>query len=62
MNEKAKKKKILHLVEALGGGVFSFLVDLINQTDQDYDITIAYGIRNETAKNFKEYFTGRVRS
>lgn len=61
MNEKAKKKKILHLVEALGGGVFSFLVDLINQTDQDYDITIAYGIRNETAKNFKEYFTGRVR-
>ena len=37
------KKKVLHIVESFGSGVFSFLVDLVNGTDDDFDITIAYG-------------------
>ncbi len=56
-----KKKKVLHIVESFGSGVFSFLTDLVNSTDDEFEITIAYGVRNETLENFKEYFSNRVR-
>lgn len=55
-----EKKKVLHIVESFGSGVFSFLVDLVNSTDKDFDIIIAYGVRNETLDNFKDYFSDRV--
>ena len=55
------KKKVLHIVEAFGSGIFSFLVDLVNGTCEDFDITIAYGIRDETVENFKEYFNKNVK-
>ena len=56
-----KKKKILHIVEAFGGGIFSFLVDLINATADEFEIVIAYGKREQTPKNFKEYFNHNVK-
>lgn len=56
-----KKKKVLHIVESFGSGVFSFLVDLVNSTDEEFDIVIAYGVREETLQNFKEYFSDRVK-
>lgn len=56
-----EKKKVLHIVESFGSGVFSFLVDLVNSTNKEFDITIAYGVRNETLKNFKEYFDDSVK-
>lgn len=55
------KKKVLHIVESFGSGVFSFLVDLINGTDKDFDIIVAYGVRKETLDNFEEYFSERVK-
>lgn len=55
------KKKVLHVVEAFGSGVFSFLVDLVNGTDNEFDITIAYGIREETLPDFEKYFSKRVK-
>ena len=55
------KKKVLHVVESFGSGVFSFLVDLINRTDSDFEITVAYGVREETEKNFQAYFSNRVK-
>ena len=55
------KKKILHLVEAFGGGVFTFLVELANATCEDYDVVIAYSKRKQTPENFKEYFNEKVR-
>lgn len=55
------KKKVLHIVESFGGGVFSFLVDLVNETEKNFDITIAYGIRDETPENFKRYFSNKVK-
>lgn len=55
-----EKKKVLHIVESFGSGVFSFLVDLVNSTDEEFDITIAYGRRTETLENFKDYFSDRV--
>lgn len=56
-----EKKKVLHIVESFGSGVFTFLVDLVNGTDDLYDITIAYGVRDETIDNFKEYFSNKVK-
>ena len=29
----AEKKKILYIVEAMGGGVFTYIVDLANESD-----------------------------
>ena len=56
-----KKKKILHIVEAFGGGIFSILCDLCNETSKNYDIIIAYSLRAETPKNFKEYFSTNIK-
>lgn len=52
-----KKIKMLYIVEAFGGGVFTYIVDLVNRLSEWYDITIAYGIREQTPKNFKDYFS-----
>lgn len=55
------KKKVLHIVEAFGGGVFTFLVDLINNTCEDYEVVLACSIRPQTPKNYKIYIDKRVR-
>ena len=36
----AEKKKILYIVEAMGGGVFTYIVDLANELVNSYDIYI----------------------
>ena len=51
-----KKKKILFVVEAMGGGIFTYVVDLANELANYYDMYIAYAVRNQTPKNYKEYF------
>lgn len=48
-----EKEKILYFVEAFGGGVFTYLVNLTNELCDEYDIYIAYGLRKQTPKNFK---------
>lgn len=55
-----RKKKILYFVEAFGGGVFTYLVNLTNELYDEYDIYIAYGLRKQTPKNFKKYFDKRI--
>lgn len=57
----AGKKKIVHLVEAFGGGVFTFLVELCNSISDEYDIVIAYSKRNQTPDNFKGYFNENIK-
>jgi glycosyltransferase involved in cell wall biosynthesis len=56
-----KKKKILHIAESWGSGVFSFIVDLANSTYKDYDIVIAHGIREETFENYADYFNNEIK-
>ena len=56
-----KKQKILHVVEAMGGGVFTYIVELANGMSDQFDITIAFGLRNETPKNYAEYFNDNVK-
>ena len=61
MIEEVKKKKILHIVEAFGGGVFSVLVDLINSTSEEFEIVVAYSKRPQTPENFESYFSKNVK-
>lgn len=56
----ARKKKILYIVEAMGGGVFTYIVDLANELVNKYDIYIAYAVRKKTPRNFAEYFDKRI--
>lgn len=41
----ADKKRILFIVKAMGGGVFTYIVDLANELADTYDMYIAYAER-----------------
>lgn len=53
---KKNKPKLLYVVEAFGGGIFTYLAELANKLDGSFEIYIAYGLRRQTPQNFKEYF------
>ena len=55
------KKKVLHIVEAFGGGIFSMLCDLLNGMSDEYEIVVAYAKRKQTPDNFQEYFNKEIR-
>ena len=57
----AERKRILFVVEAMGGGVFSYIVDLSNELIKSYDIFIAYSVRVQTPTNYAEFFDPRIR-
>lgn len=56
-----ENKKVLHIVEAFGGGVFTMISDLLNELDDNYENIIAYSLRPQTPENFKEYFNKKVK-
>lgn len=58
---ESRKGKIVHIVESFGGGVYSVLADLINNTSKDFEITILYGQRKETPENFEQDFNKNVK-
>lgn len=55
-----QKKKILFVVEAFGGGIFTYVADLVNELSEHYDFTIAYALRSQTPKDFKSYFKDNI--
>lgn len=55
-----KKKKILYIVEAMGGGVFTYIVDLANELVNECDMYIAYAVRKQTPENYRDYFDKRI--
>ena len=55
-----KRKTILFVVEAMGGGVFTYVVDLANELVKTYDMYIAYAVRSQTPANYKEQFDPRI--
>lgn len=63
-----ESRKILYIVEAMGGGVFTYIVDLANElanmTDSDgsyiFEMFIAYGVRKQTPKDYKRYFDKKI--
>ena len=56
-----KKKKVLHIVEAMGGGVFTYLVELANGISDEFDVAIAFGMRKETPENYEDYFNEGIK-
>lgn len=56
-----QKMKIVHVVEAFGGGVYNFLVDLLNNTIDEMDITVIYALREQTPPNFMDDFDNRIK-
>lgn len=56
----ARKPRLLYFVEAMGGGVFTYIVDLANSLADDYDVYIGYATRKQTPENYKDYFDKRV--
>lgn len=53
-------KKVLFVVEAFGGGIFTYISDLANMLSDEYKVYIAYSIRKETPDNFKDYFNDGI--
>ena len=60
MEHSDRRKRILYVVEAMGGGVFTYIVDLANELVNEFDVYIAYAIRPQTPSNYKEYFDKKV--
>jgi len=53
-------KTIMHIAEAFGGGIVTFLANLANQQAEHYHVIIVHGIRPETHKNYKDFFDDRI--
>lgn len=53
-------KKILMICEAFGGGVFTYVSQLCNDMCNDFDVYLAYSLRPQTPKNYKEFIDKRV--
>lgn len=56
-----KKKKILYLVEAMGGGVVTYIETLANGLCDEFDFVIAYGMRDQTPDDLQSHFDKRVK-
>lgn len=57
----ADKKKLLYVVEAMGGGIFTYIVDITNELVDKFDIFIAYAVRPQTPKGYRNYFDPRIK-
>lgn len=54
------KRKILFIVEAMGGGVFTYMVALANELAEQYEMYVAYALRRQTPENYRDYYDKRV--
>jgi len=57
----SNRKRVLMVCEAFGGGVFSYVSQLCNDMCEVFDVYLAYSIRPQTPKNYKEFLDGRVK-
>lgn len=46
--------------EAFGGGVFAYVSQLCNDMCDDFDVYLAYALRPQTPKNYKEVLDNRI--
>lgn len=54
-------KKVMHIVEAFGGGVFTFMVDLLNSMVEEYNVVLVCAIRPQTPKDYKYYLDKSIK-
>lgn len=55
-----KRIKVLFIVEAMGGGIFTYVVNLTNQLADKFELYVAYGLRDQTPVDYKDYFDPRI--
>lgn len=55
-----KKTKILYIVEAMGGGVYTYILELANELVDSFDFYIAYAVRPQTPEDYREQFDSRI--
>lgn len=53
-------KKILMVCEAFGGGVFAYVSQLCNDMADDFEIYLAFSVRPQTPRNYKDFLDKRV--
>lgn len=53
--------KILHIVEAFGGGIYTYMEALLKQTCEEFEIVVAYARRPQTPEDFKAHFDPRIK-
>ncbi|MGN0414933.1 MAG: glycosyltransferase [Agathobacter sp.] len=53
-------KKILMVCEAFGGGVLTYVSQLCNDMSDNFDVYLAYSLRPQTPKNYKDFLDERV--
>lgn len=53
-------EKILMVCEAFGGGVFTYVSQLCNDMADDFEVYLAYSLRPQTPKNYKDFLDKRV--
>lgn len=53
-------KKILMVCEAFGGGVFTYVSQLCNDMVDDFDVYLAYSLRPQTPKDYKDFLNPKV--
>jgi glycosyltransferase involved in cell wall biosynthesis len=56
-----KKKKLVYVVESMGSGVLTYLNQLSNHLDNEFEITILYGVRKQTPKNIRQIFNKDIK-
>ncbi len=54
------KARLLFVVEAMGGGLFTYIVELANKLTDKYEVFIAHGLRPQTPKDYADYFDDRI--
>ncbi|MCB6607714.1 glycosyltransferase [[Clostridium] symbiosum] len=53
-------KKILMVCEAFGGGVFTYVSQLCNDMIDYFEVYLAYSLRPQTPKNYKDFIDSNV--
>lgn len=53
--------KILHIVEAFGGGIYTYMEALLKQTSEEFEIVVAYATRPQTPEDFKLHFNKKIK-
>lgn len=54
------KKRLLFVVEAMGGGVYTYILELVNELVNKYEVYIAYAVRPQTPFDYKNQFDKRI--
>ena len=52
--------RILMICEAFGGGVFTYVSQLCNDICRNFEVHLAYSVRPQTPKNYKEFLDPKI--